>query len=124
MVMPTMNPNMIDIKNMTESDRFLLLYQGWRDTWKELTDYKEDNSREVTALKGDVGVHQKLLITGDGNTPSHIEQLRTHQKFIDTAGKIIWIFVSAVVVQIVSFGFIAAWTVARLYPVLERIGNP
>ena len=121
MTMPSVNPNLIDIKNMTESDRFLLLYQAWRDTWTDLSNYKEDTNKEVSEIRGNVGIHQKLLITGDGNIPSHIEQLRTHQKFIDTVAKLAWIFVGAIVVQITSFALMAVWVVGRLYPLLDKI---
>lgn len=108
-----------DFKRLTDTDRSLIVWQGLTDTWAKLQETIE-HQKEIEA---DTKVHDRLLITGNNGSPSIVEQLRSHQKFIDSVWKLAWIFIGAIVAQITAFAFMAVWVVARIYPILERLAN-
>jgi len=110
----------IDIPNMTDSQKVLNMMRDAiiaHDTrLQTIRNDVNDNTASIKTLA-------EIVITGSASLPSHTEQLRTHQRFIDTVLRLAWIFVGAIVVQITAFAVMAIWVVARLYPILDQIAN-
>jgi hypothetical protein len=74
----------------------------------------------VNDLRHDVGVHDKLLVTGNG-TPSIQERLRNLETYTDTLkywGKFVG---GAIVVQTVAFFVAIIVALVRFLPLLEQL---
>lgn len=74
-------------------------------------------------LRHDVGVHDKLLVTGNG-TPSIQERLRNLESYTDTLkywGKFVG---GAIVVQTVAFFVAIIVAIVRFLPLLEKLASP
>lgn len=110
----------IDIPNMTETQKVLNMMRDSliaHDTRiQDVRNDVNDNTKNIKTLAD-------VVIAGTNAVPSHTEQLRTHQRFIDTIARLAWLFVGAVVVQITAFVFMSLWIVARLYPILDKIAT-
>lgn len=110
----------INIPNMTETQKVLNMMRDSliaHDTRIQgVRNDVNDNTASIKELA-------EVVIIGTNSAPSHTEQLRTHQRFIDTIVRLAWLFVSAIVVQITAFAVMAIWVVARLYPLLDKIAN-
>lgn len=118
--MPMTPMPITDFKNLTDTDRNLIIWQGLTDTWGKLQETIEHQKQ----IEADTRVHDKLLITGNGE-PSILERMRNVEKFVSTVLKLAWLFVGAIVVQITAFAIMAVWVVGRLYPILDKIAtNP
>lgn len=114
-MMPPINiPNMTDTQKVLNMMRDSLIAHDTRI--QDVRNDVNDNTASIKALA-------EVVITGTTSTPSHTEQLRTHQRFIDTIVRLAWLFVGAIVVQITAFAVMAIWVVARLYPLLDKIAS-
>lgn len=114
----TNRPSITDFRNMDETNRTLLIWQGLSDIWNKLQE-TIDHQKEIEA---DTSVHHRLLITGNGEL-SVLERLRREEDF--TKGMKYWLrFVGgALILQTLTFfvGIIVA--LIRFLPILERIAQ-
>ena len=107
-----------DFKNLDETTRSLIIWQGISDTWLKLHETIE-HQKEIEA---DTRVHNKLLITGNGE-PSLMERLRNVEKYID--GQKYWtkFLVGALIIQTITFFFGVIVSLIRFLPILERLAQ-
>lgn len=118
--MPT-NPQMplTDFKNLSDTDRSLIVWQGLTDTWAKLNQAIEFQKM----IEADTKVHEKLLITGNGE-PSLMERMRAAEKFIGNFGYWTRFIAGAIVVQTITFMFAIVVALFRFLPVLEKLASP
>ena len=114
-------PNQVpisDFRALDETNRSLLVWQGLSDTWTKLME-TIDHQKEIEA---DTRVHQKLLITGNGE-PSLMERVRNLESFA-SAWKYWMRFIGgALIIQTITFGFAVAIAVIRFLPLLEALAK-
>lgn len=73
-------------------------------------------------VKHDVNVHQKLLVTGNGD-PSILERLRKIEDFVANFRYWSRYIGSAFILQAITLAIGLAIVVVRLQPLLEKIAN-
>lgn len=116
-------PNQIPItefKNLTESDKTLIVWQGLMDTWTKLQETIE-HQKEIEA---DTKVHHKLLITGNGD-PSLMERIRNVEKFVTDFRYWARFVGGALILQTLTFAFAVIVALIKFLPLLEQLAkNP
>ena len=107
-----------DFRNLDETNRSLIIWQGLTDTWTKL----EDTIEKIDNIDAESKVHHKLLITGNGD-PSLMERVRNLEKFENKFQYWARFLGGAMILNFL--GFLAATIIAivRFLPLLEKLAN-
>ena len=108
-----------DFRSLDETNRSLIIWQGLTDTWSKLQEVIEKQDELDSSSK----VHQKLLITGNGE-PSVMERIRNLEKFEERFQY--WARFLGGAMLLNFLGFLAATIIAivRFLPLLEKLASP
>lgn len=107
-----------EFKNLTETDKALIVWQGLTDTWTKLQETIE-HQKEIEA---DTRVHSKLLLTGNGE-PSLLERMRAIEKFQKDFEYWAKFIGGALLLNFIGFFTGIVIAIVRFLPVLERLAN-
>lgn len=114
-------PNKIpisDFRNLDETNRSLLVWQGLMDTWNKL----EETIEHQKNIEADTRVHDKLLLTGNGE-PSLMERVRRLEEFENKFEYWAKLIGGALLLNFIAFFVGTMVAIIRFLPVLERIAN-
>ena len=107
-----------DFKNMDETTKALIIWQGLSDTWIRLNETIEQQKE----IEADTKVHNRLLITGNGE-PSIMERLRNVEKYIDNQKYWTKFLIGTLIVQTLAFFFGVVVAIVQFLPVLQQIAT-
>lgn len=115
MTMPGNIP-ITDFRQLDETNKSLLMWQGLTDTWNKLQE-TIDHQKEIEA---DTRVHQKLLITGNGE-PAIMERIRSLETFVKDVRYWVRLVIGLLVAQFITFTTASVIAYVKFLPVLERL---
>lgn len=110
-MLPDLTPEIIS--NMTDSQKINV---------QILQSLNSINTR-LNDLGHDVGIHDKLLVTGNG-TPSLTERIRRVEEFMSSVqywGRFVG---GAIILQTLAFLLSIVIAMSRFLPLLEKLANP
>lgn len=117
MTMPN-KMSITDFRNLDDTNRSLIVWQGLQDTWVKLMELME----QQTEMSADVKAHQRLLVTGNGD-PSVMERLRNLERIASRVERLS----NAIILQSIAFVFtMLAMGIAfffKIYPILTRLAD-
>lgn len=107
-----------DFRQMDDTNRSLLIWQGLTDTWNKLMETIEHQKN----IEADTRVHQKLLITGNGE-PAIMERIRSLEDFVKNFKYWVRFVIGLLIAQFITFTTASIIAYLKFLPVLEKLAS-
>jgi hypothetical protein len=107
-----------DFRELTDTNKYLVIWQGLSDIWNKL----DETLEKEKSLEADVHVHEKLLITGNGD-PAVMERIRNLENFVKSFKYWTGFVFGALIIQTLAFAWAVFVALVKVLPVLERMST-
>jgi len=116
--MPNNQMPINEFKNLSDTDRSLIVWQGLTDTWAKLIETIDHQK----VIEADTKVHDRLLVTGNGE-PSLLERMRVVEKFIGNFNYWAKFVGGALIIQTITFFFAIIVALVQFLPLLKKLAD-